>query len=255
MIDSWLSSLRDNISYKTTNPFFGTLILVWIGRNWELIYSIFTFDSFLTRPKKIEVIQNYLIEGNFWWNLTENVLLTFLIIIISYVLINLTRVITNLFENWVTPRVYEKTNPSRIVMKSDYDKLEERIDSLEIRLKEERKTKAELQLELDELNKEQVIIEPKPTDGLKLQGSKSTTEQDNERLYEYLSKGDELGNFESILELIGKNEIISKDSGLLSTFLKLDFIQVRDNYKTNATFSLTDSGNQFANYFRKRRFE
>jgi len=255
MVSDAISSFWSNIKTKSTNPFFGTLILVWIGRNWEIIYSIFTFDSFLTRPKRIEVIQGYLMEGDFWWNLTENVLITFGIIIISYVLINLTRAITNLFENRVTPRIYELTSPSRIVQKKDYDILEASIDRLEARLVDEKKKRAELQVELDELNKKQIINEPIPTDALKLQSSKSGTEQDNERIYAYLDNGNELTNFERILEFVGKNTDISKENKLLPTFLKLNFIEVRKDYNTSASFSLTDSGKQFADYFRKRRFE
>lgn len=38
-------SFVDNIKQKTTNPFFGTLILVWLVRNWELIYTLFNFDK------------------------------------------------------------------------------------------------------------------------------------------------------------------------------------------------------------------
>lgn len=45
MIEDLFVSFKENIKGKTTNPFFGTLILVWIFHNWRLIYSIFNFDT------------------------------------------------------------------------------------------------------------------------------------------------------------------------------------------------------------------
>ena len=53
------SSFFDNIKDKTTNPFFGTLIFVWLVRNWDLVYTVFNFDSDCNLEDKKEFIRKY----------------------------------------------------------------------------------------------------------------------------------------------------------------------------------------------------
>ena len=45
MIKDFLVSFKDNFKEKTRNPFLGTYLIVWLIRNWELIYTLFNFDQ------------------------------------------------------------------------------------------------------------------------------------------------------------------------------------------------------------------
>ncbi len=44
MLDKIWDGIKDNVLQKTTNPFFGTLIAIWLVHNWQFIYTIFNFE-------------------------------------------------------------------------------------------------------------------------------------------------------------------------------------------------------------------
>ena len=68
-----IESFVDNIKQKTTNPFFGTLILVWLVRNWELVYTLFNFDNDCTLSDKKQFIRDYYVSKFFWKELLLNI--------------------------------------------------------------------------------------------------------------------------------------------------------------------------------------
>lgn len=74
------------------NPFLGTLTLIWIIRNWQIVYAIFFDDrEFLVR---LEFIKGQIFATTFWEILLQfgiNVLLAILAVIVIYILIYLTR--------------------------------------------------------------------------------------------------------------------------------------------------------------------
>ena len=120
MIKDFLVSFKDNIKEKTTNPFFGTLTIVWTVKHWKFVYSLFNFDDSATLDTRLTFIETYFKDESFWSYLLSPVLLTFAVIIGSYTLINLSRLIINIFEKKVTPYVYKVTDSSSIVLKQDY---------------------------------------------------------------------------------------------------------------------------------------
>lgn len=152
MLSDLFSSFKENIRQKTTNPFFGTLIIVWTFKNWKLLFILLNFDDNTKLDDKINLVSNYFDSTTFLENLIGCVAWSFLILIASYFLLNLSRLIINFFEKVVTPIVYKLTDKGSIVLKSDYDKSNREIERLEKRLDEERglRVKAQNEYEVNE---------------------------------------------------------------------------------------------------------
>ena len=153
MIKDLLVSFTDNFNEKTRNPFLGTYLLVWLIRNWELIYTLFNFDGDCNLNDKKDFIFNYYKQNPFVYNLFINILWSFGLLILTYLLINLSRFIVNLFEKKLTPWIYKVTDNSSIVLKETYEKLRNENNILELNLEKERESKGKLQIEISKLEK------------------------------------------------------------------------------------------------------
>jgi hypothetical protein len=151
MIKDFLISFTDNFKEKTRNPFLGTYLLVWLIRNWELIYTLFNFDSNFNLKDKKEFIFSYYKENQFVPNLFTNILWSIGLLILTYLLLNLSRFIVNLFEKKLTPWIYKVTDSNSIVLKEIYDKLKSENYILELNLEKERESKGKLQIEISKL--------------------------------------------------------------------------------------------------------
>ena len=117
MIKDFLISFRDNFKEKTRNPFLGTYLIVWIIRNWELIYTLFNFDENFKLQDKIDFIKTYYSEQSFIGNLLTSVLWAFGLLILTYLLLSISRLITNFSEKQITPWIYKITDSKSIVLK------------------------------------------------------------------------------------------------------------------------------------------
>lgn len=153
MIKDFFISFADNLKEKSRNPFLGTYLLVWLIRNWELVYTLFNFDSEYNLNKKKEFIFSYYKKNDFISNLFTNILWAFGLLILTYALINLSRFIINLFEKKLTPWIYKVTDSNSIVLKETYDKLKSENNILELNLEKERESKGRLQIEISKLEK------------------------------------------------------------------------------------------------------
>jgi hypothetical protein len=153
MIKDFLVSFKDNFKDKTRNPFLGTYLMVWIIRNWELLYTIFNFDKDIKLKKKIAFINHYYSENDFIGNLWTNLYWAFGLLILTYILLNLSRLIVNLSEKKITPWIYKITDGKSVVLKETYNKLKNEINLLESNLEKERQSKGRLQFEISKLDK------------------------------------------------------------------------------------------------------
>jgi len=63
MIPESATSFWENVKTNAASPFFGTLILVVLFNNWELIFMIFIFDDNFSLHDKIQTIKNHF-SGN-----------------------------------------------------------------------------------------------------------------------------------------------------------------------------------------------
>ncbi|WP_179354768.1 hypothetical protein [Winogradskyella vidalii] len=154
MIKDFLISFRDNFKEKTRNPFLGTYLIVWIIRNWDLIYTLFNFDSEYKLANKIAYIKSYYSENGFIENLFTSILWAFGLLILTYILLAISRFITNYSEKRITPWIYKITDSKSIVLKETYEKLRNENSRIETKLESEREIKKRLMIEISELENE-----------------------------------------------------------------------------------------------------
>lgn len=141
-----------NIKDKISNPFFGTLIFVWLIRNWNLVYSIFNFDSKTTLKEKIFFIQNYINQNYSICEVLINIVITLILIIVGYLLVILTRSISTFAEFRVMPFITQKIISDKVVFKDDYDNVKSERDEYSDRYEEQRAQVRFLSKQFDEIS-------------------------------------------------------------------------------------------------------
>jgi hypothetical protein len=250
MIKDLLVSFKDNINTKTSNPFFGTFVLVWITKNWNLIYSIFNFDSKTTLEEKRTFIDSHFtllpsIETLLWC-----VLETFIILVVSYILINLARLIVNFFDKQITPLMYKWTDENSIVLKSIYDISENERKRLEKRVEEEREAKLKLQEDYDKLEKRiaELLINKNSTkkeekEEIQPKGStqKTNSNRNDEKvtlLLNKMQKENKTEAFEKVASAVLNNNSIEKANNLVEEFSTLGLI-VPGNFTGSGKYRYT----------------
>ena len=246
MIKEFLISFSDNFKEKTRNPFLGTYVLIWIIRNWELVYSIFNFDNSYKLAEKVEFIKSYYSANNFQEGILWNLGWTFLVLIITYLVLNMSRVIINISEKQLKPWVYKKTDSKSIVLKSVHEQVRNDRDNLQLRLDQERESKSKLEIRIKNLEEE--IIETSRQKN-KEGGEQNIVLQDNvsdeiERLYEKLKKGKILDFFINIGVRLNKNEFIEKGDSRIDNLIELGLISHKEeNYSgLSDLYNLTEDG-------------
>lgn len=149
VINSFFSNLKD----KVTNPFFGTLILVWLTRNWKVIYGAFTFDESTKQATKLKFITDYFKRQYFWEELWTNVGTALAVMLGGYLLIVLTRIIVNWVEYWLMPRLNDKIVSSLVAPRKDFDEVKKERDVYAEQYETQRKQVRELSKQYDEMTK------------------------------------------------------------------------------------------------------
>ncbi|WP_421764263.1 hypothetical protein [Ekhidna sp.] len=150
MILSWLTSAGNNLVEKTKNPFLGTFTLVWLARNWELVFALFNFDDSYNLDSKIEFLSERIKYDTFWTEVWWNIVWTFTVLVLTYLLINIARAISNLFEKRLSPLIYKWTDYKSLVPKSEYQSILDRMNDLQVRLEKEIQERLKAQSERDE---------------------------------------------------------------------------------------------------------
>jgi hypothetical protein len=162
MIKDTISSFRDNIRRRISNPLLGTFLVVYVVKNWELFYGIFNFDSNSTQINKLDFIRNYFVTINGFENLAECVGYSFVVLIGTYLLLALSRLIVDTYEDIVLPIIFSLTNKSRIVDKEVYLRVENERIEITKRYEQEREDKYRIQKERDNLDNQ--LLELKASD-------------------------------------------------------------------------------------------
>jgi hypothetical protein len=153
-----LESFFENIKQKFTNPFFGTLILVWLSRNWSIVYSVFNFDKDCTLDDKKIIINDYFKQLDFWEEFGINISFAFFFMIIGYILIIITRFIVELVETNITPTIRVWARSKKIVTKETYDLLLEESKTVYQKLIDERENVGRLETSFLKLESEIVQL-------------------------------------------------------------------------------------------------
>jgi hypothetical protein len=130
---------------EKTNPFFATFIVVWIVQNWKAVYAFFFFGKQYTLDERIKWFETYW-HGSFLQNLFYVIVISFAVLTITLVLINLSKLIIRFFADRVTPLIYKAVKPTNVVEREKYDEVVKRnvdleksiIDQRDLRIKAQR---------------------------------------------------------------------------------------------------------------------
>lgn len=152
MIKEAWESFKDNIKERVTNPFLGTFVLVWIVKNWKIVYAFFFFDKEWKLQSKIDYFNAYWKEHNFFWNLVFVAFVTIALLILTYFFLAISRFFSNTFENVVIPNI-QKISKGKIVTAETHQAVLDKIATLEGKFEAERKAKNDVISERDELEK------------------------------------------------------------------------------------------------------
>lgn len=148
MILDSVNSFIDNIKTKASNPFFGTLIVVWLVRNWNLVYGLFIFDKDCTMNDKFEFVRNHFSGKKFYYELWVNIIVTFGLLILGYILLIASRFLANLVEHRITPNINKVAASNLVANKDVLNELEIQLLKKTNDLINERKLVNELELQL-----------------------------------------------------------------------------------------------------------
>ena len=103
MVKDIFDSLKDNFAQKARNPILATIIIIWTFKNWRLIYGLFTFDPKVTQETKLAYIENYFNTYPFYPILGECIWYGIIVLVITYVISGVGRLIVNLYDYKLNP--------------------------------------------------------------------------------------------------------------------------------------------------------
>jgi hypothetical protein len=246
MIKDLLISFKENIKQKTSNPFLGTLIIVWLLHNYKHLYELFFSGSYLLFKEKLNSLELLFNPNYFLVNLLECIIISFIVLIITYFLLSLSRLISNIHEKVITPWVYKITDKSSIVLKMDFERLNLDKERVQKRFEQERETRIRLENEIEEL-------ENKIKKSLKSDSDEQTEpkpeKNENEKLVELLENKGYLETFESLIFSINNNEWVAEEEGH-KFFITLGLITSAQKSSTSRIYQFTDRGKKFQDYYR-----
>lgn len=249
MIKDLFLSFRDNFREKTTNPFLGTYLLVWIIRNWELVFSIFNFDKSHNLDFKTSFIRSYYEQNSFLLGILWNTLWTFGVLITTYIILNLSRAIVNISEKQIKPWVYKLTDSKSIVLKSIYERIRNDRDELQNRLDKERESRSKLEVRIKNLEEEIVgrdraVAESEGEESVP--DSSDINQDEFEKLYYRLQNDKLIDDFKIIAVKCRKSEYIDNNHPNIDRYLELGLIIYKNEHFRGGAkrYALTNDGNE-----------
>ncbi len=226
MIKELLISFKENLESKSANPFFGTLILIWLIKNWHLLYGIYNFDPKTKLVEKQQFIIDHFKKLPFLETLGYCVLKSILLLVITYIFINLSRLIINFFEKKITPLMYKWTDENSIVLKTVYENSVNERRQLEKRLEDEREAKLKLQGNYDRLESRMAEYLTKPAnenqDANGQENSISNSKLD--LILKKFKKEQKVEKFEKVAAAILNNRAMNRDDEHIKEFAALGLI-------------------------------
>jgi hypothetical protein len=247
MIKDFLISFKENFKEKTRNPFLGTYLIVWIIRNWLLVYTLFNFDKKHDLDFKINFIKTYYYENDFITNLLTNILWSFALLILTYVLLNASRFIINLSEKQITPWVYKITDSKAIVLKEEYDRLKQEKNLIENKLEDERENRVKLLNEISRLENriDELSIDNKEKP-LVTSIEKGNSQNSNIEIYQEKLKKKDYSNKFVEWALEGEKSSVWFPLGYepehIKYFFKIGLIEFNNSVTNEISYKLTNNG-------------
>lgn len=245
MVKDILTSFRDNITQKTTNPFLGTFITVWVIKHWKFVYTFFNMDPDFTLSYKISLLEEYFLNYTFWATVLHCVFWTFLILLGTYFLLTLSRLIINSYEKFALPFVYKLTDKNSIVLKSEYKKLYLEASELEAKLIREVELRKKMEGVNENLNKEIEELNKKiASNRIAWTFDPKSRGVEISKVYEKLESEGLFDNFKRIATQIANREDIAMDDVAIKPFLTYGLIEFdsKGTFTNSAYYKFTNLG-------------
>lgn len=160
MVIKFMESTYDAFKDRLKNPFFGTLLLVWILRNREFLFNLF-FNEKYNSEKTLNLLKTHFEGSQAVISLLTTIAFSLLLLALFYGSLNLSRFILEFSETTVKPKVSKLFSSNNIVTKEEYTRVESERDYYQKKYTEEKNEKIRIQRELDQSS----IIDDKIIDG------------------------------------------------------------------------------------------
>lgn len=151
----------------------------------------------------------------------------------------------------MTPRVYKITDETSIVMRSEYNKLENQIEILQEALEKQRDEKLRAQSDRDALEK-------RLQENLEIAPSTSTSEdthsenEDLEHITKYLESNNLFPTFDEVMQGVDNQQPFKETDPAILALIKIGlFKKGTQYYDDEYNYEFTDIGNRYQEYYRR----
>jgi len=203
--------IKNPFSERATTPFVGAFLIALLVYNWQILFTLFSFDPGNSRKDKIDIITNYFLDNHWIERLLFPLLITFVIIVLYYLFSNLSLGISTFFNRWFKATILYLTDRSKIIPRDEHEKTVDRLDRLRQRYEVLKKSTEESQSELDDYKKQ---IELKDQELLKIN---SESAERKEQLDELMQ---EQNAFKILYASYGKEEKFNDVTDIVRGLLK-----------------------------------
>jgi len=140
--------IKNPFSESNKTPFAGAFLIAIIIYNWELFYSLFNFESWISRESKILIIKKYLNERKWHERIGWPLAISFLSIVFYYTFNYISLGISTFFRRWFKGLILYYTDKSQIISREEHETFSKKT----IALKNRNETLKENSTKLEEEN-------------------------------------------------------------------------------------------------------
>jgi hypothetical protein len=129
-MDDITNSLASSLKERIRNPFLFTFLLVTIFKNWKLFVIIFNFEKDCNMYDKIFTIEDYLEKNVTIEAFIYNVLISFSILILTFILLATSKLIVDFYYKVILKLIIRLVDKKQIALKSDLISKNETIERI-----------------------------------------------------------------------------------------------------------------------------
>ena len=257
----FFTSFFDNYQGKIKNPFIGTIIGVWFIHNWRIPFVLFNFDKECTMQDKINYIADYFGHQDFWKELINIIGYSFLILLFTFILMAISRSITDFYYKILEPFMITKidkneifTTEKKLVLEAKIQVLEENLNSKREEITRTENNSQLINLKRDKIQEEFDLYKTEKNTEIKQLNDKYSKLKNDTNVTKIITDGynDILASFNSndikeLTQLIKEKRVnITKNSDFNDKMVELGFY-VYD--KTKANYKITEGGLLLMKFF------
>lgn len=220
------TSIIETIKERATNPFFGTLIGVWLCRNWLLVYTVFNFDEGTNLKVKQKFIETYFSKQDFWIELGTNVGISLAFVVMAFSLMVITRIIINVANHRLTPYFNSKTVSKLVVNNNRFQTVKKQRDDFFTSLEDAQETIINLEQRNSLLRSENTELESIKAENSTLKVDVQNLENTRKVILDDLkkSKNETAEKFQEISQLKHNIKQLNQERKLIDKIFLRDYI-------------------------------